>query len=79
MTLTLTPRIAIVTARFGGGLLAIIAAAGALAPHARWISRLVSFAVGALLGAMLLELVPHPLEHGAGIAITARAHAALEP
>ena len=47
-----------------GGVLAIIAAAGTLALHPSWISRLVSFAVGALLGAVFLELLPHALELG---------------
>jgi zinc transporter ZupT len=32
--------------------------------HSSWISRLVSFAVGALLGAVFLELLPHALEIG---------------
>ena len=35
-----------------------------LALHAGWISRLVSFAVGALLGAVFIELLPHALETG---------------
>lgn len=55
---------AIVVACLAGGVLAIVAAAGTLALHARWISRLVSFAVGALLGAIFLELLPHALELG---------------
>jgi zinc and cadmium transporter len=55
---------AIVVACLAGGVLAIIAAAGTLALHSRWIARLVSFAVGALLGAVFLELLPHALEHG---------------
>jgi zinc and cadmium transporter len=54
----------IVAATFAGGVLAVIAAAGTLALHPSWISRLVSFAVGALLGAVFLELVPHALEGG---------------
>jgi zinc and cadmium transporter len=57
--------LAIVIACLAGGVLAIVAAAGTLALHARWISRLVSFAVGALLGAIFLELLPHALELGA--------------
>ncbi len=57
--------LAIVVACLAGGVLAIAAAAGTLALHARWISRLVSFAVGALLGAIFLELLPHALELGA--------------
>jgi zinc and cadmium transporter len=60
----LSPLYAIVVASLAGGVLAIVAAAGTLALHARWISKLVSFAVGALLGAVFLELLPHALEHG---------------
>jgi zinc and cadmium transporter len=60
----LSPLYAIVVACLAGGVLAILAAAGTLALHARWIFRLVSFAVGALLGAVFLELLPHALEHG---------------
>jgi zinc and cadmium transporter len=54
----------IVLAALAGGVLATLAAAGTLALHPRWISRLVSFAVGALLGAVFLELLPHALETG---------------
>ena len=52
----------IVIAALSGGVLATIAAAGTLALHLSWISRLVSFAVGALLGAVFLELLPQALE-----------------
>jgi zinc and cadmium transporter len=54
----------IVAAAIAGGALSTLAAAGTLALHAGWISRLVSFAVGALLGAVFLELLPHALEAG---------------
>jgi len=54
----------IVVAALAGGVLATIAAAGTLALHPSWISRLVSFAVGALLGAVFLELLPNALETG---------------
>ena len=54
----------IVIAALSGGVLATIAAAGTLTLHPSWISRLVSFAVGALLGAVFLELLPHALETG---------------
>ena len=54
----------ILAAAVAGGVLSTMAAAGTLALHAGWISRLVSFAVGALLGAVFLELLPHALEHG---------------
>ena len=53
-----------IAAALAGGVLATIAAAGTLALSAGWISRLVSFAVGALLGAVFLELLPHALETG---------------
>ena len=65
MSLTLTPLTAIIIACLAGGALSVLAAAGTLALHSRWISPLVSFAVGALLGAVFLELLPHALEHGA--------------
>src|ERR1700704_1093730 len=64
MTSTLSAFAAIVIACLAGGVLAILAAAGTLALHPSWISRLVSFAVGALLGAVFLELLPHALEEG---------------
>jgi zinc and cadmium transporter len=51
----------IVVAALSGGVIATIAAAGTLALGAAWISRLVSFAVGALLGAVFLELLPEAL------------------
>ena len=54
----------IVAASLAGGALSIVAAAGTLALHPSWISKLVSFAVGALLGAVFLELLPHALETG---------------
>jgi zinc and cadmium transporter len=54
----------IVAATAAGGVLATIAAAATLALHAGWISRLVSFAVGALLGAAFIEILPHALETG---------------
>jgi zinc and cadmium transporter len=58
----LTPLLQTLLAALTGGVLATVAAAGTLALHASWISRLVSFAVGALLGATFLELLPHALE-----------------
>ena len=44
---------------------ATLAAALTLRLGSAWISRLVSFAVGALLGAVFLEILPHALEEGA--------------
>src|SRR4249919_1929634 len=54
----------IVAAALSGGVFATVAAAGTLVLHRGWISRIVSFAVGALLGAVFLELLPHALETG---------------
>lgn len=54
----------ILAAAIAGGILATLAAAATLALHARWISQLVSFAVGALLGAVFIEMLPHALEEG---------------
>jgi zinc and cadmium transporter len=60
----MTPFASILLAAVAGGVLSTLAAAGTLALHSGWISRLVSFAVGALLGAVFLELLPHALEEG---------------
>ena len=54
----------IVIAALAGGVLSTVVAGFTLALGPAWISRLVSFAVGALLGAVFLELVPHALETG---------------
>ena len=54
----------IVVAALAGGVLSTLIAALTLRLSARWVPRLVSFAVGALLGAVFLELVPHALETG---------------
>lgn len=54
----------IVVAALTGGIVATAAAAATLALSGAWISRLVSFAVGALLGAVFIELLPHALEDG---------------
>ncbi|APV50720.1 ZIP zinc transporter [Betaproteobacteria bacterium GR16-43] len=47
----------------GGALSLGIAALVAFRVKARWISTLVSFAVGALLGAVFLDILPHLFEH----------------
>ena len=48
-------------ATLAGGVLSTLAAALTLRLHATWVPRLVSFAVGALLGAVFLDLVPEAL------------------
>ena len=52
----------IVVAALSGGVLSTIAAGATLRLDASWIPGFVSFAVGALLGAVFLELLPHALE-----------------
>jgi len=54
----------IVLATIAGGLLSVCAAAFALVLRASWVPMLVSFAIGTLLGAAFLEVVPHAFEEG---------------
>lgn len=54
----------IVIAALAGGILSTAAAAATLGLRSTWIPRLVSFAVGALLGAVFLDLLPDALERG---------------
>ena len=59
----------IVVAALAGGVLSTIAAGATLRLDASWIPGFVSFAVGALLGAVFLELLPHALEGGNAAAV----------
>lgn len=66
----------IVTACLAGGLLSIgLAAAFALSVRTAWVPMLVSYAIGALLGAAFLEVIPHAFErvdpHTAALTILA--------
>ena len=66
----------IVAATVAGGLLSVgLAAAFALSVRAAWVPMLVSFAIGALLGAAFLEVIPHAFErldaHHAALTILA--------
>jgi zinc and cadmium transporter len=54
----------IIAASIAGGVLSVCAAALALFLRAAWIQSLVSYAIGALLGAAFLEVIPHAFEHG---------------
>jgi zinc and cadmium transporter len=54
----------IVAASIAGGTLSVGAAAAALLVRASWVPMLVSFAIGALLGAAFLEVIPHAFEYG---------------
>jgi zinc and cadmium transporter len=65
----------ILAASFAGGMLSVALAAFALVLRATWLPMLVSYAIGALLGAAFLEVIPHAFEKGApreaGLAILA--------
>src|ERR671919_2671130 len=54
----------IVAASVAGGTLSADLAAASLALRATWVPMLVSFAIGALLGAAFLEIIPHAFEEG---------------
>lgn len=55
----------ILSATLMGGVLSVLmAGVFAFAAHPNWVPRLVSFAVGTLLGAGFLEVLPHALEEG---------------
>ncbi|MEQ1525971.1 MAG: ZIP family metal transporter [Gallionella sp.] len=60
----------IVAASLIGGVLSIICAAlFALNARAHWVNALVSYAIGALLGAVFLEILPEAIELSADIAV----------
>lgn len=55
----------IIVVALAGGLLSVVAAAAlGIALGAQRIGILISYAIGALLGAAFLEILPHALEHG---------------
>ena len=54
----------ILVASVAGGTLSAGLAALALTLRATWVPMLVSFAIGALLGAAFLEIIPHAFEKG---------------
>jgi len=55
----------ILAASVAGGTLSVGLAAASLAIRATWVPMLVSFAIGALLGAAFLDVIPHAFESGA--------------
>ena len=61
--------VAIIVAALAGGVLSTVAAAATLNVRAHWIPGFVSFAVGALLGAVFLELLPSALEGGSASSV----------
>jgi zinc and cadmium transporter len=54
----------ILLASLAGGVLSVCAAAFALLLRGRWVPMLVSFAIGTLLAAAFLEVLPHAFEEG---------------
>ncbi|HTH93876.1 MAG TPA: ZIP family metal transporter [Rhodocyclaceae bacterium] len=55
----------IIVTSFAGGVISVSIAAGfSLAARARWIPMLISYAIGALLGAAFLDLLPDLIESG---------------
>ncbi|HEX9396784.1 MAG TPA: ZIP family metal transporter [Burkholderiales bacterium] len=54
----------ILAASFAGGALSVMLAAFSLYLRASWLPMLVSYAIGALLGAAFLEIIPHAFEKG---------------
>lgn len=53
----------ILLASAAGGLLSVLLASVALNLKAEWVPVMVSYAIGALLGAAFLEILPHAMEH----------------
>ncbi len=54
----------ILLASAAGGLLSVALATVAMAVRIEWLPVMISYAIGALLGAAFLEVLPHALEHG---------------
>ena len=65
------------TTLLGGVLSVLLAGMFAFAARPAWVPRLVSFAVGTLLGAVFLEVLPHALERGAAQSVAATVLAGL--
>lgn len=71
MFATLSPFTLSMLASLAGGLLSVLAAASlAVAAGPRAVPRLLSYAVGALLGAAFLELLPHAIEASGDAEVT---------
>jgi zinc and cadmium transporter len=54
---------AILLASAAGGVLSVLLATVALRLKSEWVPVMVSYAIGALLGAAFLEILPHAIEH----------------
>ena len=61
----------IILMSFVGGAISVTAASGlAMSSRAGWVPMLVSYAIGALLGASFLEVLPHAIEAGGNVTQT---------
>lgn len=61
----------IIVMSFVGGAISVTAASGlAMSTRAGWIPMLVSYAIGALLGAAFLEVLPHAIEAGDNVELS---------
>lgn len=68
----MTTLLAIILASLLGGILSVLAAAAlALTARAAWIPPLISYAIGALLGAVFLDIVPDAVEQSGNAGQTA--------
>ena len=56
----------IILASLAGGVLSVLFAALALKARVEWIPAMVSYAIGALLGAAVREILPHAMTHAGG-------------
>jgi len=64
----MSPLAWILTTSLVGGLLSVVIAAGfALNAQRKWVPLLVSYAIGALLGAVFLDLLPHAVKHSENV------------
>jgi zinc and cadmium transporter len=61
----------VVASIFGGAMSVLFAAVFALSARASWIPALISYAIGALLGASFLEILPHAFENGNASSVAA--------
>jgi zinc and cadmium transporter len=57
----------ILLAALAGGLLSVVLASFALFINATWIPAMISYAIGALLGAAFLDVLPHAFEHATSV------------
>jgi zinc and cadmium transporter len=59
--------VAILLASAAGGVLSVLLASVAMRMKVEWVPVMVSYAIGALLGAAFLEILPHALEQAGSL------------